>query len=89
MVYKSWTILIETKKHFGFEGLMNNYSTSTSKSRRKQHKNHANKRRTGNKARQLEQIRKEKKQKLPLQGELIFEEKIAQVEPEDHPYSDQ
>lgn len=80
---------IETKKYFGLEGLINNYSTSTSKSRRKQRKNHANNGRTGNKARQLEQIRKEKKQQLPLQAELTFEEKIAQVEPEDHPYSEE
>ena len=57
----------ETKKYFGIEGLIHNYRTSTSKSRRRQRKNHASRRGTGNKARQLEKIRKEKKQEIPLQ----------------------
>jgi len=60
----------ETKKYFGIEGLIHNYSTSTSKSRRRQRKSHASRRGTGNKARQLEKIRKEKKQELSLQTTL-------------------
>ena len=79
----------ETKKHFGLEGLIHNYSPATSKSRRQQRQNHANRRGTGNKARQLEQIRKEQKQQLPVQTELTFGEMIAQVAPEDHPYAEE
>lgn len=79
----------ETKKHFGLEGLINNYSPSISKSRRKQRKEHANQAKTGNKARQLEKIRKEKKQQLPVQAELAFEIKNAQISPEDQPYAEE
>ena len=45
---------IETKKHFGTEGLIHNYNPSNST--RQNRKEHANKILTGNKARQLEQI---------------------------------
>ena len=79
----------ESKKHFGIEGVVHNYSASTSKSLPKQRHNHANQLGTGNKARQLEQIRKEQKQNLPVQAELIFEEEIAQIEHEDHPYAEE
>ena len=78
----------ETKKHFGLEGLIHNYSPSTSKSRRKQRQDHVTRRGTGNKARQLEQIRKEQKQQLPAQTELTFGEKIAQLSPEAHPFTE-
>lgn len=79
----------ESKKHFGIEGVVHNYSASTSKSLPKQRHNHANQLGTGNKARQLEQIRKEQIQNLPVQAELIFEEEIAQIEHEDHPYAEE
>ena len=78
----------ETKKYFGIEGLIHNYSTSTSKSRRRQRKNHASRRGTGNKARQLEKIRKEKKQEIPLQTTLPFGETISQVTPADQPFAE-
>ena len=54
----------ETKKYFGIEGLIHNYSTSTSKSRRRQRKNHASRRGTGNKARQLEKFARKKSRKF-------------------------
>ena len=79
----------ESKKHFGLEGLIHNYSPSTSKNRRKQRKDHINRRGTGNKARQLEKIRKEQRQQLPVQMQLTFEEKIEQVAQEDHPYAEE
>jgi hypothetical protein len=77
----------ETKKHFGLEGLIHNYSASTSKSRRLQRQNHVSLRGTGNKARLLEKMRKEEKQQLPEQEVLSFGEKIPQVAPEDQPYA--
>ena len=83
---------MEIKKHFGLEGLIHNYSPSVSKSRRKQRQNHINARGTGNKARQLENMRKEEKQKLPVvpvEEDLKFVEEIEQVEPEDHPYAEE
>jgi len=79
----------EIKKHFGLEGLIHNYSPSTSKSTRQQRQNHASRRGTGNKARRLEQMRKEQKQQLPVQAELTFGETIAQVAPEDQPYAEE
>jgi hypothetical protein len=78
----------ETKKHFGLEGLIHNYSPSTSKSQRQQRQNHASRRGTGNNARQLEKMRKEKKEQLLSQKELAFGEKIAQMAPEDQPFAD-
>lgn len=78
----------ETKKHFGIEGLIHNYSPATSKSRRKQRESHASRRGTGNKARQLEEMRKEKKETLPAQSELTFGEKIALVAPADQPFAE-
>jgi hypothetical protein len=52
-----------TVKHFGLDGLIKGYNPSDSKSLRKQRERHAkdNKRIPGNRARQLEQIRREKK----------------------------
>ena len=79
----------ETKKHFGLEGLINNYSPSVSESLRQQRENHVNHCKTGNKARQLEKMRKEKKQQLPVQEELIFGEEIGQIAPEDQPYAEE
>ena len=78
----------ETKKHFGIEGLVHNYSPATSKSQRKQRQSHASRRGTGNKARQLEKMRKEQKEMLPAQTELIFGEKIALMAPADQPFAE-
>ncbi len=79
----------ETKQYFGLEGLVHNYTTSTSKSLRNQRQENANRRGTGNTARQLEEIRREKKQQLPVQEVLPFGEEIAQVAPEDQPYAEE
>ena len=79
----------EAKKYFGLEGLIYNYTPSTSKSRRQQRQNNASSLLTGNKARQLEEIRKEQKQKLPVQAELTFGEKIEQIAPVDQPYAEE
>ena len=79
----------ETKKHFGMEGLINNYSLSASKSRRKQRQCHATHLGTGNKARQLEKIRKEQKEKFPVQTALTFGEKISNMAPADQPFAEE
>ena len=79
----------ETKKYFGLEGLVHNYTTSTSKSLRSQRQENVNRRRTGNTARQLEEIRRKQKQQLPVQEVLPFGEQIAQVAPEEQPYAEE
>ena len=79
----------ETKKHFGLEGLIHNYSASKSKSRRQQRQDHVRRRGIGNKARLLEQMRKEQRQPLPAQAELAFGETIEQVPQEDQPYTEE
>ncbi len=80
---------METKKHFGIEGLIHNYSLSQSKSLRKQREINAGKRCTGNKARQLEQIRKEAREKLPEQYEFSFAKPVQQVAPENQPFCEE
>jgi hypothetical protein len=80
----------ETKKHFGLEGLINNYSPSRSKSLRKQRENRSEKRLRGNKARQLEEIRKEQKkerEKIEQQEQLPFGNRT--IKPEDQPFNEQ
>lgn len=54
---------LETKKHFGLEGLVHGYSVSQSKNIEKQRKIHADKRTTGNKAEILAEMRKENLEK--------------------------
>ncbi|MFN2358794.1 MAG: hypothetical protein ABR534_13765, partial [Desulfotignum sp.] len=80
---------VETKKHFGMEGLINNYSVSNSKRRDEQRRENAESLGTGNKARQLEQIRKEEKERLPVQGDLFAEQELAKIEPEDQPFNEE
>lgn len=65
--------LLGIKKHFGFEGLAQGYSPSTSKSRRKQREIHAsnNKSIPGNKAKQLVEIRREAKEKREREQQSI------------------
>lgn len=76
---------LETKKHFGHEGLIHSYKPSNSiKQNRKEHANEILK---GNKARQLEQIRKEQREKLQNQTELPFGDQ--KIDPEDQPFSEQ
>jgi len=79
----------ETMKHFGLEGLVHNYSSSVSIDRRKQRQIHATHRGTGNKARQLEKIRKEKKEQLPAQTVLTFGENISLMTPANQPFAEE
>ncbi len=55
----NWT---ETKKHFGLEGLVNNYKVSKSKDRAKQRKEHSSNLSSGNKARDLERLRRKSRE---------------------------
>jgi len=74
---------LETKKHFGVEGLIRNYTPSTGETLRQNRQAHAGEGLKGNKARQLEQIRKEERERLDTQAELPFGDRI--LDPEDEP----
>jgi len=52
---------VEIKNHFGLEGLIHGYSIKESKNRHKQRKIHEAKRPQGNKARQVEELRRSEK----------------------------
>ena len=80
---------LDTKKHFGLEGLINSYAPSRSKSLRRHREENQGKRHTGNKARQLEEIRKQEREKHLQQVDLTFGEPIKAVEPEDQPFMEQ
>jgi len=77
---------LETKKHFGVEGLIRNYTPSTGETLRQNRQAHAGEGLKGNKARQLEQIRKEERERLDTQAELPFGDRI--LDPEDEPFSE-
>lgn len=76
---------LQTKKHFGLEGLIRNYSPS--KNLREQREEAIGTSHTGNKARQLEQIRKEQRQNQESQIRLPFGDK--EIEPEDQPFTEE
>jgi len=76
----------EIKKHFGFEGLIRNYTPSKEKSLRQNREVHADEGLKGNKARQLEQMRKEERERLDKQAELPFGDRT--LAPEDQPFSE-
>ncbi|MCJ7542684.1 MAG: hypothetical protein MUO88_23795 [Desulfobacterales bacterium] len=86
-----------TVKHFGLEGLIKGYNPSDTKSLRIQRDKHAelNKRIPGNRARQLEQIRHEQREKREDQGheqcvfKFGYEDYAILVEPENQPFSEQ
>lgn len=80
---------LDTKKHFGLEGLINNYAPTRSKSLRRHREENQGKRHTGNKARQLEDIRKQEREKQLKQVDLTFGEPTKTVEPEDQPFFEQ
>ncbi|MCP4262475.1 MAG: helix-turn-helix domain-containing protein [Planctomycetes bacterium] len=77
---------IEIKKHFGLEGLIHNYSPARSKSLREQRRQHSNRRSTGNKARQVEQIRKQQREAGDSQLELPV---TLEVSADDQPFSEE
>ncbi|MCP3678808.1 MAG: helix-turn-helix domain-containing protein, partial [Gammaproteobacteria bacterium] len=89
----------ESRKHFGLEGLIHNYSPGRSKSRRKQRETNTQKHLQGNKARQLEEIRRRARQEREAkQSRFNFsfehkgeEEKVNQDEQpfsEEHDWED-
>ncbi len=86
-----------TVKHFGLDGLIKGYDPSVSKSVRVQREKHAqhNKRIPGNRARQLEQIRLEKRQAREEQKheqsvfKFGYEDSAILVEAENQPFSEQ
>ena len=77
---------LEIKKHFGLEGLIRNYTPSKGETLRQNREAHADKGLKGNKARQLEQMRKEERERLNTQAELPFGDRI--LDPEDQPFSE-
>ena len=77
---------LEIKKHFGLEGLIRNYTPSKKISLRQHRENNADKGLSGNKARQLEQIRKEQREDQKTQIELPFGDRT--VDPKDQPFSE-
>jgi hypothetical protein len=82
---------LDTKKHFGFEGLIHSYNTAHSKSMRKQRELHSQKLSQGNKAKQLTQIRRTEREKWD-EGRLLFEfsfgpdEEAQRVEKKEQPF---
>lgn len=78
---------IEIKKYFGLEGLIHNYSPSRSKSLREQRQRHSNRRCTGNKVRQVEQIHKQEREAASRQLDLPLA--TVQVSAQDQPFSEE
>ena len=78
---------LEIKKHFGIEGLIRNYTPSKKISLRQHREKNANKGLSGNKARQLEQIRREQWEEQATQIELPFGDRT--VDPKDQAFSEQ
>lgn len=78
---------LETKKHFGIEGLIRNYNPATTSTLRQNREAHADQGLIGNKARQLEQIRKQQREELDAQqGQLPFGDRT--IAPEDQPFAE-
>ncbi len=80
---------VETKKYFGLEGLIASYVPSRSKNLHKQRKEHTSQRHIGNKARQLEQIRKNERETFATQFELPFGDQSQNIEHDDQPFSEE
>jgi hypothetical protein len=77
----------EINKYFGLEGLIHNYSPSRSKSLREQRRRHSNRRSTGNKVRQVEQIHKQQREAASSQLELALT--TVPIAAEDQPFSEE
>jgi hypothetical protein len=80
---------LKAKKHFGFEGLINNYSPSRSINIRKHRIENINNRHTGNKAKDIRDIRQKEQETLPKQSELLFGGHSKAINPEDQPFTEQ
>jgi hypothetical protein len=86
-----------TVKHFGLDGLIKGYDPSDSKSVRLQREKHAqnSKRIPGNRARQLEQIRRAQKEEREKQShqqcgfKFGYEDDAILVEPKNQPFSEE
>jgi hypothetical protein len=87
--------LLEIRKHFGKEGLIQGYNADESKDRRKQRKLHKEDLSNGNKARTVAEIRAQEREKsLSLQESLTLtfsgsEGKISEIEKEDLPFAEE
>ncbi len=77
---------LESKKHFGVEGLIRNYTPAKGATLRQYREALADEGLKGNKARQLGQIRKEERERLDTQAELPFGDRT--LDPEDQPFSE-
>ncbi len=78
---------LETKKHFGIEGLIRNYNPATKPTLRQNREAQADQGLIGNKARQLEQMRKQQREELDAQqGKLPFGDRT--IAPEDQPFAE-
>jgi hypothetical protein len=60
---------VETKKHFGFEGLINGYNTKSGENLKSQRKLHEVNQLKGNKAEQVAEIRAQEKEKTEIQSD--------------------
>jgi hypothetical protein len=81
---------LETRKHFGLEGLIHGYTPRESRSLRKQREMHCEGRIEGNKAKQLAEIRKARSQEeeaRQLRMNFSFADSAAKVEEGEQPYS--
>jgi len=78
---------VEIKKYFGLEGLIHNYSPARSKSLREQRRLHSSRRSTGNKARQVVQIHKQRREAAGSQLELPLTP--VPIAAEDQPFSEE
>jgi len=79
---------LKAKKHFGLEGLINNYSPSRSKNIRKHRLENINNRLTGNKATYIRDIRQKEQETLPKQSELLFGGHLKTINPADQPFTE-
>lgn len=80
---------LNTKKYFGLEGLLNNYSPSRSKNIRKHRIENTDNRRTGNKIDNIKEIRQKEQEKLLKQSELLFGGYTKTINPEDQPFTEE
>lgn len=83
---------METKKYFGIEGLIHGYNPQQTKNRRKQRRLHSSKRSSGNTARKLEQLRKNKREQAQKSQADLFDisaEDKKHVSLKEQPYSEQ
>ena len=82
---------VEAKKNFGLEGLIHNYKSSDSSDRYEQRQMHKDDFQTGNTAKKLAELRKEKKEEENRDLNLIFafeeDGNVETIPPSEQPYS--